>query len=48
MLLRLAHTAGPEELAALNPEVRARREAEANAEFQQFFQQSTAKQNEQN
>lgn len=48
MLSRLAHTAGPEELAALNPEVRARREAEANAEFQQFFGQTTAKQNEQN
>jgi hypothetical protein len=48
MLLRLVHTVGPQELAMLNSEERARHEAEADAEFQQFFGQVTAKNNEQN
>jgi hypothetical protein len=48
MLLRLVHTVGPQELAMLNSEVRAKQEAEADAEFQQFFGQSMAKNNEQN
>ena len=48
MLLRLIHTVGPQELAMLNSEVRAKREAEADAEFQQFFGQAIAKNNEQN
>jgi len=48
LLLRVVHAGGPEELAMLNPDERARREAESEAEFQQFFRQSTAKDNEQN
>ena len=48
MLLRLIHTVGPQELAMLNSEVRAKHEAEADAEFQQFFGQAMAKNNEQN
>jgi hypothetical protein len=48
MLLRLIHTVGPQELVMLNSEVRAKREAEADAEFQQFFGQVMAKNNEQN
>jgi hypothetical protein len=48
MLLRLVQTVGPQELAMLNSEERARHEAEADAEFQQFFGQVTAKNNEQN
>jgi hypothetical protein len=48
MLLRLVHSVGPQELAMLNSEERARHEAEADAEFQQFFGQVTAKDNEQN
>jgi hypothetical protein len=45
LLLRIARTAGPEELAMLNPDERARREAESEAEFQQFFGPSTTKNN---
>jgi hypothetical protein len=48
MLLRLIHTVGPQELAILNSEERAKREAEADAEFQQFFGQVTANNNKQN
>ena len=48
MLLRLIHTVGPQQLAMLNPEERAKHEAEVDAEFQQFFGQVTAKNNEQN
>ncbi len=48
LLLRVARTAGPEELAMLNPDERARRRAESDAEFQQFFGKSTAKHDEQN
>lgn len=35
-LLRIAHTGDPQALAMLNPEVRARQEAESEAEFQRF------------
>ena len=48
MLLRLLHTVGPQKLAILNSEERARHDAEADAEFQQFFGQVTAQNNEQN
>jgi hypothetical protein len=48
MLLHLMHTVGPQELAMLNSEVRAKQEAEADAEFQQFFGQGMAKNSEQN
>jgi len=48
MLLRLIRTVGPQELGILNSEERAKREAEADAEFQQFFGQVTAQNNEQN
>lgn len=48
MLLRLIHTVGPQQLAILNSEERAKHEAEADAEFQQFFGQETARNNEQN
>jgi hypothetical protein len=48
MLLRLVHTVGPQQLAILNPEERAKHEAEADAEFQQFFGQGTARNNQQN
>ncbi|MGA8272287.1 MAG: hypothetical protein WB919_12065, partial [Candidatus Sulfotelmatobacter sp.] len=48
MLLRLIHTVGPQELAMLNSEVRAKHEVEADAEFQPFFGQVTARNNEQN
>ena len=48
MLLRLIHTVGPQQLAMLNSEERAKHEAEADAEFQQFFGQLAANNNEQN
>ena len=48
MLLRLIHTIGPQQLAILNSEERAKHEAEADAEFQQFFGQVTADNNKQN
>lgn len=37
LLLRLVHAGDPVELAMLNPEIRARREAEDEAEFERFF-----------
>lgn len=37
LLLRIAHAGDPVELAMLNPEVRARREAQSEAEFKEFF-----------
>lgn len=37
LLLRIAHSDDPVELAMLNPEVRARREAQGEAEFKEFF-----------
>lgn len=48
MLLRFIHSVGPQELAILDPEKCAKQEAEANAEFQQFFGQVTAQNNDQN
>lgn len=48
MLLRLVHTIGPQQLAMFSSEERAKREAEAEAEFQQFFGQVTARNSEQN
>ncbi len=48
MLLRLIHTVGAQELAMLNSEVRAKHEAEADAEFQRFFGQVMAKNKQQN
>ncbi len=46
LLLRVAHEGHSVELAMLNPEMRARQEAEANAEFQRFFGQPTTQDNE--
>jgi hypothetical protein len=40
-LLRIAHTAAPEEIAMLNPEIRAREQAASAAEFERFAQSST-------
>ncbi len=37
LLLRIVHAGDPVELAMLNPEIRAKREAEDEAEFQRFF-----------
>jgi hypothetical protein len=38
LLLRIAHRGAPEELAALNPSLRAERDAEEKAEVQRFFE----------
>jgi hypothetical protein len=38
LLLRIAHRGDPEELAMLNQEIRDKREADSNAEFQRFFE----------
>jgi len=48
MLLRLIRTVDPQQLAMFSSEERAKREAEADAEFQQFFGKLTAENNEQN
>jgi hypothetical protein len=48
MLLRLKHTIGPQQLPMFSSEERAKREAEAEAEFQQFFGEVKARNNEQN
>jgi hypothetical protein len=40
LLLRAVHLADPRVMAMLNPEVRARQEAESEAEFQAFVNQS--------
>ncbi len=40
LLLRAVHTGNPQVMAMLNPEVRAREEAESEAEFQKFVEQS--------
>ncbi len=37
LLLRVARSTDPAQLAMLNPEMRARQEAESNAEFRRFF-----------
>ena len=39
LLLHLVHTAGPEQLAMLDPEVRTKQEMERKAEFEKFFGQ---------
>jgi hypothetical protein len=48
MLLRLIHTVDPQELAMLDSEVRAKHGAGTDAEFQQFFGQVMAQNNQQN
>ena len=48
MLLRFIRTVDPQELAMLTSEVRAKHGAGTNAEFQQFFGQVMAENNEQN
>jgi cell division protein FtsN len=40
LLLRAVHTGDPQVMAMLDPEVRARQEAESEAEFQKFVEQS--------
>lgn len=40
LLLRAVHTGDPQVMAMLNPEVRARQEAESEAEFQKFIEQT--------
>jgi hypothetical protein len=46
LLLRVAHRGDPEELAMLNNEMRAKQEADGQAEFQKFFEPSTTGDNE--
>ncbi len=41
LLLRVVHQGDPVEVAMLNPEMRAKQDAEGKAEFQKFFGQST-------
>jgi hypothetical protein len=41
LLLRAVHTGDPQVMALLNPEVRARQEAESEAEFLKFVDSST-------
>lgn len=41
LLLRIAHRGNPEELAMLNPQVQAQRDAESEAEFLKFVDEST-------
>jgi hypothetical protein len=41
LLVRIAHRAGPQELAMLNPQIRARRDAESEAAFLKFVDGST-------
>ena len=41
LLLRIAHHGAPEELAMLNQEMRDKREADSNSEFQRFFEPAT-------
>jgi hypothetical protein len=40
LLLRIVHAGDPQQMAMLNPEIRARQEAENEAEFQEFVEQS--------
>lgn len=47
ILLRIAHTAAPEEIALLNPEIRAQQQASSAAEFERFAQ-SSANENQEN
>jgi len=46
LLLRIAHQADPQELAMLNPQVRAQRDAESEAEFLKFVDESTKRDSE--
>jgi hypothetical protein len=48
LLLRAVHLGNPQVMAMLNPEVRARQEAESEAEFQRFVEQSGKDVNESN
>jgi hypothetical protein len=41
ILLSIAHTGDPQELAMLNPEIRAQQEAESEAEFERFVRAAT-------
>jgi hypothetical protein len=41
LLLRIVHRGDPEELAMLNPQIRAQRDAESEAEFLKFVDEST-------
>jgi hypothetical protein len=40
LLLRIVHTQEPQQLAMLNPEIRAKKDAESEAEFQDFVEKS--------
>ncbi|MGA9670359.1 MAG: hypothetical protein WBQ94_14195, partial [Terracidiphilus sp.] len=40
LLLRVVHEGDPQEMAMLNPEIRAKQEAQSDAEFQEFVEQS--------
>ncbi|HEY1808829.1 MAG TPA: hypothetical protein VGG42_09720, partial [Acidobacteriaceae bacterium] len=42
MLLRVAQVGNPQEMAMLNPEIRAKKEAQSDQEFQRFFERATA------
>jgi hypothetical protein len=48
LLLRAVHTGDPQVMAMLDPEVRARQEAESEAEFQRFVEQSGKEDHESN
>jgi hypothetical protein len=43
LLLRVAHSGNPKELAMLNSQVRAKKEAEEEAEFQKFVEPPTGR-----
>jgi hypothetical protein len=45
MLLRVAQVGDPQEMAMLNPEIRAKKEAQSDQEFQRFFERATATDN---
>jgi hypothetical protein len=40
LLLRMVQTEAPEQIAMLNPEIRAKQEAQSEAKFQEFVEQS--------
>ena len=46
LLLRVVHHGAPEELAMLNNDVRAKQEADSQAEFQRFFEPATTEDTE--
>jgi hypothetical protein len=41
LLVRIAHTGDPGEMAMLNPEIRSQQAAETEAEFKRFVEQSS-------